>query len=247
MTQAEFDALFHLEEGLWWFVGMRRVVDAFLGARRQNGLRCLEAGCGAGFNALDFTRRYGWQVFPSDYSSAALHFSAQRGVPRLLCADIAQLPYAAASVDCVVAMDVLAMLDEDAGRRALAESFRVLKPGGFLLIRTAAWTWLRGHHSVLHAEKSRYSLGELNAMLQQAGFAVVRSSYALFFLFPVIWLKRRVLEPLHLVKLESDVSPTAPWLDFLFRQTLLLEARLVAAGVNLPVGCSALVLAVKPE
>jgi SAM-dependent methyltransferase len=246
MTKAEFEALYHLEEGLWWFVGMRRISDALLGPLRKPGLRCLEAGCGAGFTTIDYTRRYDWQVFPCDLSADALAFSADRGLQRLVRTDLTALPYADNSFDAVSCLDVLVMLEPVRARQALAECHRVLKPGGFLLLRTAALERLRGHHSVVQAEKRRYTLPEVEEMLGQVGFTGVRGSYGLFLLFPVVFLKRRLLEPLGLVKLENDVSPTAPWLDFLFRQTLLLEARLLQAGLRLPVGASVLAVAAKP-
>ena len=246
MTKAEFEALYHLEEDLWWFVGMRRISDALLGSLRKPGLRCLEAGCGAGFTTIDYTKRYGWQVFPCDLSADALAFSAERGIKQLVRGDLISLPYADNSFDAVSCLDVLVMLEPDRARRALAECYRALKPGGFLLVRTAALELLRGYHSVVQAEKRRYTLPEVEGMLTEAGFARARGSYALSLLFPVVLLKRRVLEPLHLVKLENDVSPTAPWLDFLFRQTLLLEARMLAAGITLPVGASVVAVALKP-
>lgn len=245
MTRAEFEALDLLEESLWWFVGMRRISDVLLGPLQKPGLRCLEAGCGAGFNTLDYTRRYGWQVFPCDRSPEALEFSADRGLHRLVRGDVTALPYADGSFDGISCLDVMVMLEPDRARQALAECWRVLKPGGFLLLRTAALELLRGYHSVVQAEKRRYTLPEVEKMLRDAGFAGIRGSYALFLLFPVILLKRRLLEPLRLVKLENDVSPTAPWLDFLFRQTLFLEARLLSAGIHFPVGASVVAVATK--
>ena len=247
MTHTEFEALDRLEETLWWFVGMRRISDALLAGRRAPGLRILEAGCGAGFNTLDLTRRYGWQVFPTDRSADALEFSRRRGLERLAQADVTALPYADSSFDAVTCFDVLVMLEPERAAAAVAEFRRVLRPGGFLLLRTAALESLRGHHSVVQAEKRRYRCREVEDMLQRAGLPAVRSTYALFLLFPLVWLKRRVLEPLRLVKLENDVSPTAPWLDFLFRQTLRLEAGLLSAGLRLPIGASIVALAVKPE
>src|SRR5258706_10469820 len=121
MIATEYRALYEQEERLWWFVGMRRLVDDLLAAYRHPGLRCIEAGCGAGFNAVDLSRRYGWQVFPCDHCVHALRFTAQRGVPRLAAADVARLPYAAASFDLVTSFDVLELLTEEQVKEALRE------------------------------------------------------------------------------------------------------------------------------
>src|SRR5580692_3370857 len=92
MKETEYSGLYENEETLWWFVGMRRLVDSLLAEFPRRAMRTLDAGCGAGYNALDLARRYGWEVFPCDYSPLALGFSAKRGLPRLAAADIERLP-----------------------------------------------------------------------------------------------------------------------------------------------------------
>lgn len=244
MEASEFEALYAQEENLWWFVGMRRIVATLLGERARPGLRCLEAGCGTGYNALDFARRFGWEVFPFDYAPEALAGSARRGLPRLARADAAALPYAGNSFDAVTSLDALTPLPLPRAAQALAEFHRVLRPGGFLLVRVAALEMLRGYHSFVIRELHRYSAGELESALRSAGFAVERTTYANTLLFPLALVKRRVLEPLRLVPLASEVRAVWPPLDRLFRAALALEDRLLTAGWRLPVGISLMALAV---
>jgi ubiquinone/menaquinone biosynthesis C-methylase UbiE len=245
MNQAEYEGLYRLEESLWWFVGMRRLVDDLLNGLSSvppPGARCLEAGCGAGFNALDLSERYQWDVFPCDYSHHALVFSAQRGVPRLAAADVSQLPYANASFDCVTCFDVLVMLSTEGMICALQEFHRVLRPGGLLVIRVAALEWLRGQHSRLNAELHRYTLPELCGHMQRAGFSVERKTYANALLAPLVFLKRRVLEPLRLVEPGTDVRPVAPWLDRAMLAAMELDRRLIRMGWEPPFGSSAIAI-----
>jgi SAM-dependent methyltransferase len=242
MNQAEYSGLFALEESLWWFVGMRRLVDDLLRDQARPGMRCLEAGCGAGFNALDLARRYQWQVFPCDYSRGALAFSAQRGVPRLAAADISALPYAADSFDCVTCFDVLVMFGPERIGGALQEFHRVLRPGGLLVVRVAALEWLRGRHSYLNAEARRYTLPELSAHLRHAGFMVERATYANALLTPLAFLKRRVLEPLRIMEPGTDVRPVPPWLDAILLGAMALERRMLRMGWQPPFGSSAIVV-----
>ncbi len=242
MNPSEYSGLFALEESLWWFVGMRRLLDDLLRGRHAPGMRCLEAGCGAGFNALDLARRYQWQVFPCDYSSAALGFSAQRGVPRLAAADISRLPYAGASFDCVTCFDVLFMFGPERIASPLQEFHRVLRPGGLLVVRVAALKWLRGRHSYLNAEARRYTLPELCGHLQRAGFTVERATYANVLLTPLAFLKRRVLEPLRVVPPGSDVRPIPRWLDRVLLTALEADRRMIRMGWNPPFGSSTIVI-----
>jgi SAM-dependent methyltransferase len=247
MNPAEYSGLFALEERLWWFVGMRRLVDDLLLGRAVPGMRCLEAGCGAGFNALDLARRYHWQVFPCDYSSDALAFSAQRGVPRLVAADISVLPYTAGRFDCITCFDVLVMFGPERIDGALQEFHRVLRPGGLLVTRVAALEWLRGRHSYLNAEARRYTLPEICEHLRCAGFIVERATYANALLTPLAFLKRRVLEPLRAMEPGTDVRPVPPWLNGFFLAAMSLERRMMRMGWDPPFGSSTIVVARKWE
>jgi SAM-dependent methyltransferase len=238
MNSAEYSGLYALEESMWWFVGMRRLVDDLLRGLHEPGMRCLDAGCGAGFNALDLAQRYQWQVFACDYSADALKFSAHRGVPRLAAADISALPFADASFACVTCFDVLVMFGPERIGGALAEFRRILRPGGLLVTRVAAMEWLRGRHSELNAEARRYTLPELCGHLKQAGFMVERATYANALLTPLAFLKRRVLEPLRLIEPGTDVRPVAPWLDAILLAAMQLERRLIRMGWEPAVGSS---------
>ena len=53
MNPAEYEAMYRLEDRLWWYTGMRRITAAALGGRLTGGagrLRILDAGCGTGGN-----------------------------------------------------------------------------------------------------------------------------------------------------------------------------------------------------
>jgi ubiquinone/menaquinone biosynthesis C-methylase UbiE len=246
MQPEQYDLLYDCEERMWWFVGMRRIAATLLGRRGRPGLRCLEAGCGTGFNSGFFAREYGWQVFPFDLSEHALRYCRRRGLERLACASLADLPYRDASFDCVTCLDVIVSLSEPERPRALRELCRVLKPGGFLLMRVAALPWLRGGHARVASELHRYRLGELTSAVQAAGFHVEHCTYANSLLLPLAALKRRVLEPLGLASPEGDVRPVAPWMDRLFLTALRLEDRILCAGLRLPIGVSAILVAQRP-
>jgi SAM-dependent methyltransferase len=86
---------------------------------------------------------------------------------RLMLGDFARLPLADGSMDAIMAVNVAYFMD---GTTAVAEAFRVLRPGGCLVIyvtaRSAMQAWpFAGPHSHRLFENA-----DLKVMLAQGGF-----------------------------------------------------------------------------
>ena len=64
MNPAEYDNLREVEETMWWFRGMRKILfhllDGEVGKRRVR--QALDAGCGTGAMARALSARYGWEM-----------------------------------------------------------------------------------------------------------------------------------------------------------------------------------------
>src|SRR4029453_12425674 len=82
--------------------------------------------------------------------------------------------------------DVLACLDETSERAALLEMHRVLRPGGALLINTAALKFLRGQHAEFGYEVRRTTRTALRRALERADFQIDRITYTNFSLMPLV-------------------------------------------------------------
>ncbi|MCX6023761.1 MAG: class I SAM-dependent methyltransferase, partial [Chloroflexi bacterium] len=106
-----------------------------LGDRRPR--RVLDCGAGAGRNSRYLGKR-GHQVVGVDRSAQMLERS--RGVSRsaLVRGDLRTLPFADAAFDALICTHVLETLRLPAITAAVAEFRRVVRPGGMLLIVTAA-------------------------------------------------------------------------------------------------------------
>ncbi len=247
MTPEELHNIFRTEGEFWWYRGMRAITEAMLEAAPDlRGGQGLEAGCGTGYNALELQSRYGLRMTGVDLAPLAIHYCRKRGFDRALVASITHLPWSDASFDFVSSIDVLPVLPAGGDRQALSEFHRVLRPGGWLLLRAAAFPILRSRHSQFVAERHRYRAGEILRMLSALGFHVVRQSYANALLSPVALVKFRLWEPLLRAKPASGVAAIpAAWLNRLLTRVLACEAALIRRGFRFPFGQSFLVLAQK--
>lgn len=245
MNPAEFAHLAAAEDRMWWFRGMRRILFDVLDplARTRPFRHVLEAGCGTGANALALARRYGWRLTPVDLSTEGLRHARAAGVPRLVQADIAALPFADACFDLLLSLDVLPHFAPGGESAPLAEFARVLEPGGWLVIRCAALRILRSRHSEFVHERQRYTRGRLTAAIRAQGFRIRRATYLNSLLLPVALAKFRLWEPLTRARPASGVSLPPPWLNRALEAPLRVEAALLRRGVDLPAGQSLLVLA----
>ena len=246
MNKAEYEAMYRVEDTLWWYTGMRRVSEGLLGGRLQPGLRILDAGCGTGGNARWLTR-YG-TVWGVDLSAEAIRFCQARKLTTVSRASVLDLPFPNGTFDLVTSFDVIYHLAVANDVQALRELGRVLRPGGTLLVRVPAIEQLRSEHDAAVHTRQRYSLEELRQKVVDAGLTVTRATYANTLLFPLAAASRlaaRVKGDQTQEAHESDVRPVAPLVNRAFGAVLNAEAALVSRW-SLPVGLSALVVAQRP-
>jgi SAM-dependent methyltransferase len=241
---------FEAEQQHFWFRGFKRFVAPLIAqaAAGRSMPRLLDAGCGTGAN-LPFLERYGIP-FGLEFFWRGLEFAHARRLPRLLQGSVTHLPFADASMDVVLSFDVLYCLESPDEEAAIREMFRVLKPGGAVVINVAALDMLKGDHSTLGGEVRRYTKRELRNKLAQAGFRVRRLTYTNATLFPLT-AGVRALQRLRGLKSAHEnrgdfYLPPAP-VNALLSGLLALESAVVAAGIDMPIGSSLLCLADKPR
>jgi ubiquinone/menaquinone biosynthesis C-methylase UbiE len=118
----------------FWFRGFHQFVTPLLAraAAGRTGALLLDCGCGTGANValLDtFGRGYGF-----DLTEIGLRIGRDAGRTRLARATVTAAPFATASFDIVTSFDVLYSLDDQDEKAAIAEMFRLLKPGGYAIV-----------------------------------------------------------------------------------------------------------------
>lgn len=250
MQAQDYAYLYELEENFWWFVGMREITRSLLNQQCEKGnvWSALDAGCGTG-GMLSWLSQYTGSnsVVGIDLSQTALEFCRERNHQQLTQGSIAQLPFADSSFDLVTSFDVLQHVLDKGDVRAIAEIYRVLRPGGLAFVRVSAYEWLRSGHDEALAVQRRYTLGELTDEMRRAGFSIRRATYANSLLLPVAAIKRLVLSRFGSANVESEVKPwpkSWQWLNGLMSLPLKLEAE-VLKKIDLPFGVSAICIGEK--
>ena len=247
MNEREYEIMFRREDGYWWYRGMRAITRAFAPGvfSRAPGVRVLDAGCGTGRNLVDLGAA--GPAVGVDLSLRALGFARRRAAAPLVCASVEALPFRAASFGAALSRDVLYMVRDDG--RAAREVARVLEPRGLLALSAPAFDALAGAHDVAVGALRRYRAEDLERLMRDAGLAVIRTTYANFFLSAPIWILRKVTgakalgRPREEVRSEFGLAPR-PFEEILFL-LLSFEARLIAR-LSLPFGVTALILAERP-
>ena len=180
MEAAEYDHMAEVEERHWWFKGRLSLVRSYLRRYVPPGAG-LDCSCGTGLTLKELPQ---WVQAGADLHASALTHSRRRGHTRLFAADLRRLPVADGCLDLVTSLDTLEHIDDDAA--ALAEIYRVLKPGGHGLFTVPAHPWMfSAHDRALHHVR-RYRRGEFKARVLEAGFTIRKFRYINCALFPLV-------------------------------------------------------------
>jgi SAM-dependent methyltransferase len=174
-------------------------------------------------------------VVSADLSPLALSYSARRGIKSLCAADAQRLPFADHSFDGVIALDILEHLPDDAA--SAREICRVLKPGGRVVITVPAYQSLWSGHDLALMHQRRYVASEVRALFEAAGLRVRKLSYAMAFLYPVVWFVRRLTAAR--TKQEATLVPVPAWANAVLAGLLRAENGAICAA-DLPFGVTVL-------
>ena len=239
------EATARAERDHFWFRGFRRFVTPLLqqAIHGRDRPHILDCGCGTGHN-LAMLRRFG-RASGIDITWSGLAYAHSRGERQIARASATRLPFHSDQFDIVTAFDVLYAFDDEMERDALNEMYRVLRPGGQIIVNVAALRMLTGNHSVLGGELRRYRRGELRAHLTRTGFDVQRITYTNFTLLPMVATVRLGQRLVGQRESDSEMSVPPPPVNAALSAVLAVEAAVLRVA-DMPLGSSLLALARKP-
>ena len=242
MFSAErLERLHEMESCHFWFAARRVVVDRLLAQTLSPGPKdVFDIGCGTGW-LVERLASAGHRVTAIDYRPEAVEAVRRRSpAARAIVADACAVPLDAGSADVVVLLDVLEHTDDAA---ALAEVYRLLRPGGVALIGVPAFQWLWSFRDDDAGHRRRYTRGSLRRVLRTHGLTPVGISYFQFLLFPVVALSRRLGGRSRCVRDVEDRPPRV--LNWILERVSIVDA-VIGTKVPWPFGSSLMAVCRRP-
>ncbi len=243
MNRDEYIKLAEVEDRMWYFRSLHRHVRrGFEAAHLADNARVLDAGCGTGGLLLRM-REWNpqWQRAGLDFMPIACELARQRGAGDICEGSITELPYGDAEFDAVVSADVICQVDDDA--RAAREFFRVLRPGGVVVINVPAYMWMWSYHDDSCQTRRRYTRPTLRAVLAGAGFTDIRATHWNALPMPLLVAKRKLFRS---SADTSDVKLYPAPIEAALNGVMAIEHAWRALGGNWAWGTSVYATARKP-
>lgn len=185
MEGTEIRKLVELEDDHWWYRERRHLL--------HQRVRDLPPGDGldigaAGGGNTRVLQGLGWRMLALEFTAEGAEVAHERGL-QVVRADAQRLPVPDESLDLVTALDVLEHLPDH--KRAAAEIYRVLRPGGVLVAAVPVDQRLWSEHDVAVGHERRYEPSEFLALLRQAGLEIIEARSWMVLLRPAVALRRR--------------------------------------------------------
>ncbi len=245
MNRDEYLKMHAVEAQMWWYRTCHRHLLALWARHRPDpalgSLPILDAGCGTGGFLDKLAASTPHPVVGLDYAPLAVDLARSRSHLPVTVGSINHLPFADNQFAGLFSVDVLCHRSVDEAA-SLREFYRVLAPGGTLILNLPAYPWLYAAHDRAVHTARRYTAGAILPPLRAAGFTAIRTGYWNSILFPLMVVQRKLLAAQGTA---SDVKPYPFILDALFHRLTTLETFAIRRGLRLPFGGSLLVVARK--
>ena len=169
-NKSEYDRMSKVEEVHWWYNALHeRVLDTiqkhFTG---RKDIEILDAGCGTGGLLLylqkkGFKNLQGFDI--SEYAGAACKSKNLTVIQASLTETV--IHFSPGTMDIIVCCDALYFLPFEEQKMTLADFYRILKPGGVIILNLPSLEIFSGTHDISVGIKKRYHHKMLEALLPQ--------------------------------------------------------------------------------
>ena len=238
-----FDELYDLESAHFWFNVRNSIIAVFIQKYISKSSKIVEFGCGTGF-VSSYLKKLGYNPDCSDMSIQGLNYCKSRGSGRDYYQFNLYDPLFYDHYDCICAFDVIEHVNDDL--LVLRNFYEALKYKGILFVTVPANHGLWSEADEIANHKRRYDALELQEKLESEGFRILRISYFMTLLYPILYMNRMVINRLfHKDKAQtSNELQINRFLNEVFYHVFKFESHLLNY-IDLPFGSSLICVAQK--
>ena len=238
----------------WFFRARNAVIMAHIKdiVGNRTDLKILNIGIATGHTSV-LLEKFG-TVKSIEYDTECYNFVKEK-LPKLdlIQGSILELPFQENNYDLVCAFDVVEHIEDD--QTGVNEMKRVCNSNGHIVITVPAFMSLWSHHDVINHHFKRYKKDEIKSLIADDK-NLKYLTYFNFFLFPPVWLFRKLNNLLSLSKNKSVKEDTVGsdleyfnnggLLSKLLYSILASEKPMINRRITLPFGVSVLASWQKP-
>lgn len=188
MNKNEYEKMATFEKEYWWHRGRLDLLDVLITKyTKGKNLKILEIGCGTG-EVTAYLQKYG-NVTGLDFSSDAIAFCRRRKLRNIYKKDIIKTNIKEfiakhGKFDLVLTLDVMEHIRED--ELVFTKIKELLTPKGIYVATVPAYKFLWSEHDESLHHVRRYHSLEMLEKLKTAGFKIIKKTYFVSTMFPVI-------------------------------------------------------------
>lgn len=256
MKQEYYRHYYHAERNHWFFLARNKIIMDYIrqllgGGKGGEPLKILNVGVATGYTSV-LLKEFG-EITSIEYEESAYAFVMEHVEDiGLRLGSILELPFEDNSFDLVCAFDVVEHVMED--KLAVAELKRVCKNDAHVVITVPAFMSLWSNHDEINHHIKRYRQGEILKLFNDPD-NIEFSGYFNFWLFPLVWIFRKLNNLLSAsngiyengeVRSDLAVMSKPGMVSKLFYKIFASEGRRILKGKAFPFGVSILTSWKKP-
>jgi len=236
----KIEKLYKYEQSHFWFKNRRKIIVRAIKTYVGKDKRIIEIGAGTGSIMRSIINEGYKNVSVGEIHGNGLVYAKGYGVRNLFQFDVLRSPFKE-HFDAIGMFDVIEHLSDD--RKAIKESHRMLSRGGRLFITVPAHMWLWSTIDESSGHKRRYSIKNVNNLLKDNGFKIIKSKYFFSCLIPFL-LFRKLLNPKTGDDRRGQGLEIGRYANLILDSLVKTEDRLLGS-LNIPFGGSILVIGEK--